>query len=225
MRLHKSGSIIFDLDGTLIDTLADLAAATNQVLARYGWPPHEQEAYRYLVGEGMVKLAAKAMPEMVRQPELIQEVAAALRQEYQERCLEQSRPYPGVAAMLATLQRHSCRLAVLSNKPQEQASFLLTHFFPDISFQEIWGARAGWPLKPEPTAALALAAALETPPGRCFLVGDSGVDMLTAQQAGMIPVGVLWGFRSAAELERAGALALVAFPAEIVELVWHFQFR
>lgn len=212
------GGLIFDLDGTLIDSLADLAGAGNAVLARHSWPGHPPSAYRFFIGDGMTKLAERILPAAKRQPEVIQQVARELRQEYRRRCRESSRPFPGVPAMLTALQRQHLPLAVLSNKPEDLTLLLLSHFFPEINFQAIRGAREGEPLKPDPAGALAVAAALGVPPARIMLVGDAANDIWTATRAGMIPVGVLWGFRPEAELRAAGAKYLVAAPEDLVRL-------
>lgn len=217
-EVRKSGGLIFDLDGTLLDTLQDLATAANVVLARHGWPGHPLAAYRFFIGDGLTKLAERVLPAAVRQPETIREIAAALRQEYHRRCLATTRPYPGILPMLSELQQLGSALAVLSNKPDDLTRLLVDHFLPEIHFQVIQGAREGVPLKPDPAAALGIAQALQLPPERLMLVGDSANDLLTARRAGMIPVGVLWGFRPEAELRAAGACHLVATPADLVRL-------
>lgn len=216
---ESPGGLIFDLDGTLLNSLTDLATAGNLVLTRQGWPPHPAAAYKWFIGDGMTKLAERILPLKARRPEVIRQIAQELRQEYRRHCRECTRPYPGIPAMLAALQRQRLPLGVLSNKPEDLTLLLLDHFFPEINFQAIRGGREGEPLKPDPAGALAVAAALEVPPARIMLVGDGANDILTAKRAGMIPVGVLWGFRSEAELRAAGAHYLIAEPSDLMPLI------
>lgn len=210
--------IIFDLDGTLLDTLQDLAGAMNQVLRRLGYPAHPPEAYKLMVGDGMLNLARRALPAAARGEAMVQAAAAALREEYSRRWQFQTEPYAGLPAVLAQLGRR-LPMAVLSNKPDDLAKRMMAAFFPLIPFAAVWGAAPSRPLKPDPAGALGLARLLGLKPEQVCLVGDSGVDLATARAAGMQGVGVLWGFRPAAELRAAGARTLLARPADLLSLV------
>ncbi|MBI4705607.1 MAG: HAD family hydrolase [Deltaproteobacteria bacterium] len=206
-------AVIFDLDGTLCDTLTDIAAAMNEALGARGLAGHPREAYRKLVGDGVDVLARRALP--AGHEGDAGAVAAAFRERYAARLLLATWPYPGVPEMLAALAARGLALAVLSNKPHEATVRLVGAIFPGVPFAAVRGQEPGVPTKPDPTAAHALAASLAVAPARCVLVGDSGVDMQTARAAGMRAVGVLWGYRDRAELVAGGAESVVASPAEL----------
>lgn len=214
----KFDAVIFDLDGTLLDTLADLAGSMNQVLQQLGWPEHPPEAYKYFVGDGMVNLARRALPPAERRDEVVAPAVAALREVYGRRWQRLTRPYPGIPELLQTLGRQGILLGVLTNKPDDLARLMVQAFFPDIRFVAVAGAQPGRALKPDPAGALALARGFGLLPAAVVFVGDSGVDMQTAGGAGMYPVGALWGFRPAEELRAAGARILVQTPADLLRL-------
>lgn len=215
---HPIEAIIFDLDGTLLDSIGDIAACANTVLAEWGCPTHSVETYTELVGDGLTNLARKVLPQIRRIPEEIEAFVSAYRIHYQARWNETSAAYPGIAEMLTELTRRKIPLAVLSNKRDDFTQVCVTHFFPSVPFQEIRGERAGVPIKPAPQAALEIASSLGVAPERCLFVGDSEIDIQTGVRAGMTSVAVLWGFRSRAVLEEAGARIFLARPAELLEL-------
>ncbi|MCA9624233.1 MAG: HAD family hydrolase [Myxococcales bacterium] len=212
-------AVIFDLDGTLADTLRDIAQAMDRVLASAGLPTHDEDSYRGFVGRGARVLVQLALPEEARDQE--EAVLAAFLADYGEHLVIATRPYPGVDALLETLASRAPRprLAVLSNKPHDATQRVVATIFPHHPFDAVYGQRPDWPRKPDPASALALAAELGVEPTRCLFVGDTAVDMETALRAGMTPVGCLWGFRDREELIRAGAAALVSRPAEIDRLL------
>ena len=212
-------AVIFDLDGTLLDTAADLATSANAALAELGAPPHPVEAYKRFVGDGVEVLLQRALPAQRRDSETVARGVALMRAHYGRHWHDQTRPYPGIAELLATLAARAARLAVLSNKPHDPAVQTIRHFFPTVPFAKVVGARPGVPHKPDPTAALALARDLEVAAADCWLVGDSGSDMLTARSAGMLGVGATWGFRGEAELRAHGAVVLLAAPADLLALI------
>jgi len=212
-------AVIFDLDGTLLDTLADLADSMNRVLAGWGFPPHPRREYRYLVGAGMLNLARRALPPDRRQEELAVQVAAAMREEYGRHWQDATLPYPGIPELLAALRTRGLKLAVLSNKPDEFTKIMVGAYFPVEWFSLVEGALPSRPLKPHPAGAVEIAARLHLAPRECLYCGDTDIDMETAQAAGMFPVGVLWGFRRAEELVAHGARALIDVPAELLPLV------
>lgn len=210
--------MIFDLDGTLVDTLADVAAAMNLALQERGLEPRALAIYRRFVGEGVERLVTLLLGEAA-DPALIVAVAEGYRRIYPARMLLQSQPYPGVRALLAALQARGVPLAVLSNKPHVDTRAMVEALFPGVFLeQRVIGQRADRPRKPDPTVALQLAAELNVAPESCLFVGDTPVDVRTAQAAGMWPIGVAWGFRPLDELIGLGAVP-VADPAEILGLL------
>ncbi len=210
---------VFDLDGTLLDTLKDLADAMNRVLGRHGYPTHPQDAYRYFVGEGARLLVTRTLPETERTDPTIERVLADFMQDYGTAWNVATRPYPGIPELLAALHERGVRLAVLSNKPHPFTVSCTHRFFPDHPFDLVYGQLPEFPRKPDPTTALRIAAEFGAPPERCLYLGDTATDMQTACRAGMAAVGVLWGFRPADELTEHGAAVLIETPHEAVGLL------
>ncbi len=212
---HPLEAIIFDLDGTLLNTIQDIATCGNVVLDNWGCPIHSVETYTELVGDGLTNLARKVLPPPRRTPRDIEDFIQEYRVHYQARWKETSTAYPGIPEMLAELGRRNIPLAVLSNKRDDFTQVCVSHFFPTVRFREVRGERSGVPIKPAPDAALDIAALLEVEPARCAFVGDSEIDVKTGQHAGMLSIGVLWGFRPKAVLEEAGAHILISHPREL----------
>lgn len=214
-------AFMFDLDGTLLDTLADIAAACNQLLSLHGWPQHPVSVYRHMVGNGFGTLIRRAVPEAVL-ASLDARTLAQLVEEgrgiYGQHLQGATVPYPGMTEALRALSERGLLLAVLSNKPDEMTQTLIPQQFPDIAFAQIYGGRSDMPLKPDPSGALKLLQNMGISPADCFYVGDSDVDMKTALAAGMIPVGVSWGFRGEDEVRAAGAAHIVRQAADLVRL-------
>lgn len=210
-------AVLFDLDGTLADTLADLANAVNHALTTLGCPTHPRDAYRFLVGDGARNLCTRALP--ANRPDLVDETLRLMREHYDAHCFDETRLYPGIPELVAELHRRSYRLAVLSNKPDEFTKRMIARYFPENPFDAIHGQRTGVPIKPDPTAALQIAGELKIPVADWLYLGDTNTDMRTAVNAGMYPVGVLWGFRPQAELEQSGAKALVKNPEDVLKLL------
>lgn len=214
-------AVLFDLDGTLLDTLADLAASGNAVLEERGCPPHPVDAYRVYVGSGMEHLVRAIFPEDSR-PAPGAETEAALREyraAYEARWQDTTRPYDGIEALLEALAACGTALGVLSNKAHDFTRRCVEAFLPGAPWGAVLGAREGVAKKPDPAGALEAAAKLGVDPGRCLFVGDSDVDMLTARNAGMRAIGVAWGFRPVSELLEAGAERVVGHPGALLELV------
>ncbi len=212
----------FDLDGTLLNTLADIGNACNRMLAAHGFPTHALPAYAAMVGNGFTRTAELALPPAVARglsPEDLESLAAEARARYAVCLREHTAPYDGMPQALAALADRGMTLAVLSNKPDAWTVELISYFFPDIPFALVRGARPASPLKPDPEVPRAMLAELGLQAGRCAYVGDSDVDMRTALNAGMLPVGAAWGFRGGAELLHAGARLLAAQPAELPGLL------
>lgn len=208
--------VIFDLDGTLLDTIADLAAATNFALRAYNHPVHEVDKYRYFVGDGVRKLVERALPEDARSPIHIDEVLGYFRQYYMRHCEDLTAPYPGIVELLSELQDAGVKLAVASNKFQIGTESLVKRFFPNINFVAVLGQREGVPVKPNPQIIFDIIQLAGVTKEQTLYVGDSGVDMQTAVAAGVDSVGVLWGFRTADELLQNGAGSLASTPREIL---------
>ena len=215
-------AFIFDLDGTLLDTLEDIGQACNAVLAAHGYPTHPLAAYRRMVGNGFGRLVRSALPPAALQaltPEALTPLVDEARAWYGRHMREHTHPYAGMPEALTELARRGLTLAVLSNKPDDFTRTLINHYFPQIPFAEVRGGRSDTPLKPDPAGPRAILAALGLEAGQCFYVGDSDVDMLTARNADMVSVGVGWGFRGREEVRAAGARHLVNTPAQLPELV------
>jgi phosphoglycolate phosphatase len=210
-------AVLFDLDGTLLDTLADLADAANRVLAQAGMPTHIPSAYRRFVGDGSRMLMTRALPEGHRSAACIDACLAQFKEDYGRHWRNATCPYPGIDELLQALTRRRIPCAVVTNKPHVFAERCVRHFFPQTPFRITLGQQAGLPLKPHPGMALAAARGLQTAAQECLFLGDSGVDMETARAAGMLPVGAAWGFRTTEELIRTGAAAIVRKPGEVLE--------
>jgi phosphoglycolate phosphatase len=210
---------IFDLDGTLLDTIEDLTDSMNAALAALGFPARTIEESKALVGDGLSTFIRRALPEKERNnPESIRRLNEAMRAEYRIRSAVKTRPYPGIQEMLDRLEAEGVPLAILSNKPHAATLSVVAHFFPRTAFRPILGARETVPIKPDPAGALEIASLLEILPGRILYLGDTNTDMQTATAAGMFAVGAVWGFRTPAELRASGAQALADRPADVLKL-------
>ncbi len=212
-------AVIFDLDGTLLDSLVDIAAAMNNALRAMGLPEHPLSAYRYFVGDGVEYLAERALPPERRDEESKKLCIAAMRAFYAEHWADNTVPYPGVRDLLSELARSNAAMAVLSNKPDDFTRRMVAALLPFAPFTIVRGARPHVPKKPHPAAALEIAQAFGVAPGAILYLGDTGTDMRTAAAAGMYGVGALWGFRPAEELVADGARALVAAPGDVLDLI------
>ena len=208
--------VIFDLDGTLINSLPDISAAMNRSLAKYGLPGYEENSYKYKVGNGVVKLTERSVGD---HPELLDQVLEAYMADYAQNSRVNTYAYKGVPEMLQGLIDKGLKVAVLSNKDQADVDNVLAYYFPGIAFSVIRGRVEGVPLKPDPAAALLIAQDMGVLPGECWYVGDTSMDMNCGNAAGMETVGVLWGFRPREELMASGARELIAEPEELLRLV------
>jgi len=212
-------AVMFDLDGTLLDTIEDLADSMNAVLAGLGVPGHRVDAYKRFVGDGVEMLVRRALPADRADDETIAACATRMKEEYRERWHVKTRPYPGVPETLDGLAEKRVAATVLSNKPEDFTVKCVERFLPGWSFAVVRGAREGVPRKPDPAAAVEIAAGLLIPPAEILYVGDTDTDMRTAVAAGMRPVGALWGFRDADELRASGAATLISSPPDLLELL------
>ena len=211
--------VIFDLDGTILNTIADLATATNQALQHFGYPTHSIEAYRFFVGNGINKLFERALPEPERTEANVLRIRSQFIPYYNVHNADLSTPYPGIPELLGTLQEKKIHVAVASNKYQSATEKLINHYFPSIHFDAVLGQREGIPIKPDPTIVNDILQATGFTPSEVLFVGDSGVDMQTALHAGVDGLGVSWGFRPKTELEAHHPKAIINNPIEILDFL------
>lgn len=213
---------IFDLDGTLIDSLADLAEAINLMLVDNGYPRQPMEVFPRYIGDGVRALVERALPADALAMEDLDARVQDYQRHYANTWHHKTTPYTGIREVLDELQTRDVKLAVLSNKPQAFTKLCCDHFFPETRFEAVLGARDGVPRKPHPAGALEICELLGVKPEECVYVGDSGIDMELAVNAGMFPAGVSWGFRGEAELLAHGAKTIVRHPDDLLCLVADF---
>ena len=219
MAERKFDAVMFDLDGTLLDTLEDLADSMNSVLATRGYPEHPIDAYRYFVGDGMHNLIRRALPNAAADDETVEAAAVEMRAVYAKRWDHKSRPYDGIPEMISALSAKSLRLCVLSNKPDGFTKLCVSKLLDPTRFEVVRGALDDVPRKPEPIAAIRIAKEMGIPRDRFLYLGDTNTDMKTANGAGMFAVGAAWGFRPESELVQYGARVVIHRPRELLDLV------
>ncbi len=210
---------IFDLDGTLLDTIGDLAEACNYMLALRGLDSHTREEYRKMVGNGILRLVERALPEELRTPEYVAEARQDFVAYYVDHIDCYTHPYEGIRVVLHSLQNDGWLLAVASNKFDAGTKTLVANIFPEVAFKTIYGNREGFPLKPDAALLELIMTECGATPETTFMIGDSGVDIQTAQAAGVPSVGCSWGFRPRTELEEFGADFIVDNPLEILQIL------
>jgi phosphoglycolate phosphatase len=214
--------IVFDLDGTLLNTLKSIAAAFNRTLKKMDMPEHELEDYRYFIGEGVYKCAERCLPLERRSKENIDRLVELEREDYSTSWKADAEPYNGIKTLISSAKEKGFKLAVLSNKDDRFAKQCVDHYFPDLPFESIIGYSDSVPHKPDPTGANLIAQTLDLQPEELVMVGDTSIDILTAQACNMHSVGVLWGFREINELKKAGAEKIIKHPAELLTLISQF---
>ncbi len=211
---------IFDLDGTLINSLADLAEAMNHALAAAGFAGHPVESYRKMVGNGVSVLADRAAGGKDKlTPETKEKLLAEFSAYYTVHCMDNTRPYEGIPQMLDRLTELGVKYAVNSNKPDGFSKKIVGTLFPEHDFAEVWGKRDGCNIKPAPDGVNGIMSKLGVERDEVMYIGDSDVDVYTAQNADVRFCGVKWGFRSVEELTSAGAEAVASSPEDIIDLV------
>lgn len=211
--------VIFDLDGTLLNTIADLAAAANYALQQLGYPTHPVDTIRTYVGNGINKLLERSLPEAERNEENVMRMRSHFVPYYDKHNADLSCPYPGIVALLEELQHRGVMIAVASNKYQTATAELVKHYFPAVDFIEVLGQREGIAVKPDPTIVFDILKKAKVLPEEVVYVGDSGVDMQTAINSGVDAVGVSWGFRPKAELESFCPKGIIDKAEELLEFV------
>ena len=215
----KFEAVLFDLDGTLLDSIEDLTDSMNIVLDGFGFPGHDAEACKHFVGDGVEMFALRALPENQRDEATVAQCAAEMRAEYRKRWSLKTQPYDGIPELLDDLTLRHLKLAVLSNKPEESTKEMVAELLSKWRFYPVAGARSSVPKKPDPILAIEISQQLRLPADKFLYLGDTGTDMKTAKGAGMFAVGALWGFRTAEELKDTGAEVLVAHPSEVLQLL------
>lgn len=219
MVTDKIKGIIFDLDGTLIDSLADIATAANAVLEQFGFAVHPIQDYRIFVGDGVNVLMERIVPGQELTDEFKMKFLLAWKKEYSKQWNVQTRPYDGILDLINELKKGGYRLGVLSNKPQEFTQACVAEFFESDLIKPVWGLCEDRPKKPDPKGALEMASEWGLAPDEILYVGDTSTDMQTAVNAGMWPLGVSWGFRSQQELLAHGARSIIDHPMDLMKIV------
>ncbi len=214
----KFEAVIFDLDGTLLDTLEDIANSANSMLKGYGFAAHAVNEYRYLVGDGINTLVSRVLPAEKRNDDTIAECVKVFRDNYSRSWKTNTKMYEGIPELLDALAEKHVKMAILSNKSDDFTRLCVHELLSNWSFEMILGQRDGIPLKPDPRGAQEIAENFGISPERFLYLGDTGIDMKTAVNAKMFPVGALWGFRPADELLKHGAKALIERPMELLTL-------
>ncbi len=212
-------AVLFDLDGTLLNTIEDIGDATNRILEQNGFPVHGMDTYRRFVGDGARNFIIRVLPEDKRIDTIIHPCLDAFKEDYGRNWNVKTAPYDGIPELLDTLTARRLKMAVLSNKPHEYTIKCMEGFLSDWNFDVVFGQRVVVPNKPDPAGALEIAEQLNIPPSEFLYLGDTEIDLKTSIAAGMFPVGVLWGFRSAKELRGNGAKVLIKKPLDVMNLL------
>lgn len=212
-------ALLFDLDGTLLNTLGDLADAMNAVLLQHGAPAHPVESYKTFIGEGLSLLVARSLPECMRNNgDVVQQCTDAFKKTYAACWSRTTTPYDGIVELLASITAAALPMAILSNKPHAMTLATVHYFFGSFTFAAVIGD-GNFPRKPDPAAAHYIASVVGVAPENFLFIGDTKTDMQTAHAAGMVPVGVSWGFRDEAELRTHGASSILKHPSELLPLL------
>ncbi len=211
-------AVLFDLDGTLVNSLEDLANSTNYALSKFGFPMHETEKYKYFVGDGMPKLIERVLPESERNDDIKQKVFDCFFDHYREHYCDKTDVYDGIMELINNLKLRGIKMAVVSNKAEEMAVTVVNKLFQN-SFDIVCGKRDGYPAKPDASLTLKVINDLGVSSSECLFVGDSGMDMAAAVNANCLGVGVLWGFRTEEELLSNGANYIIESPLELMEII------
>jgi len=210
---------IFDLDGTLLDTIEDIKNSMNLVLEKRGFPVHNTEFYKKAVGEGTEKLVIDSLPEDKRDEKTVKECLYELKENYSKMWANKTKPYEGIPEILNTLINKGIIVSILSNKDDKFTKAMVKYFFPNYNFAFVFGSRDGIPKKPSPEVPLYIAEKTEIPPDQYAFVGDSSFDIQTGKNANMFSIGVSWGFKPIETLVESGADLIVETPDQILALL------
>lgn len=211
-------AVLFDLDGTLADSLIDLADGVNRAIASKGFPTHDVEAFKYFVGDGIPKMIERALPKSNRDADTVNEIKDIFLPYYAIHYADNTYAYKGMPELVNALKEKGFIVAVVTNKEQNMANEVVKSLYGDV-FDLIFGKRDGIPAKPDPTAALMAMEELGVTPEECVFIGDSGMDVATAVNSGAVPVGELWGFRKEDELLANGAKYIISKPQELLDII------
>ncbi len=211
--------VLFDLDGTLLNTLDDLANAVNYALEKFGYPTHQIEKYKKFVGNGMKNLINRAVPEEIKNTEIEKQILASFMERYSAHSTDLTCPYEGIEELIDTLKSKGIKIGMVTNKAHKEAVAIMDKYFSG-KFDYIIGNSEKFPLKPNPQVALYALENMGCTPEESIFIGDSGVDMETGKNGGFYPVGVLWGFREREELETHGAKAIISHPSELQKILF-----
>ena len=214
----KYKAIIFDLDGTLLNSLIDIADSVNLVLEKHNLPTHQLDDYKLFIGNGLEKLVERALPENVTNNEF-NKYLSEIREVYSNNQISKTKPYDGVLEMLSELQKRNISINILSNKPIDFTKMVVKHFLGDFKFENVLGAREGIPKKPNPQAVFEIIENLGIDKSEVLYVGDTGTDMQTAENADLTSVGVLWGFRDMEELVENNADYIIEEASKIISII------
>ena len=217
--MHQFSAVLFDLDGTLANSLYDIADAMNRTLLRFDCSIYDYESYRYFVGRGLKDLVIQCLPEERRGEKEVDEVLAVMMEEYGKSYVDKTVLYDGIPELLDALVAKDYKLTVLSNKADELTQQVAEHLLSDWPFDIILGATEHFPRKPAADSALHIAGELGVAPENMLYLGDTNIDMQTANAAGMYAVGVTWGFRPRKELEENGAKMIIDFPLDLLKII------
>ncbi len=211
-------AVLFDLDGTLVDSLTDLADGVNHAIAQRGFATHPVEAFKYFVGDGIPKMIERALPENCRDAATVDKIKKDFLEYYSQHYADNTYAYNGMPELVNTLKKQGYIIAVVTNKQQDMADEVVKSLYGNV-FDLIFGKREGIPAKPDPTAALMAMKQLGVKPEECVFIGDSGMDVATAVNSGAVPVGELWGFRDREELLKNGAKYIIEKPQQLLDII------
>lgn len=214
----KFNAVFFDLDGTLVNSLEDLASCVNYVLKQKGYPTHKTECYKLFAGDGILKMIERAAPSELSDSPIILELKEMFMQYYAEHYADNTTAYEGLIDLVESLKKKGIKLAVVTNKAQEMAQKVVEKLFGN-SFDYILGLREGIPAKPDPTGIFMAMKELSVEPSECAFVGDTGMDVAGGVNAGAYPIGVLWGFREKDELVKFGAKEFASTAEELLNII------
>lgn len=215
----KVEAIVFDLDGTLLNTVEDIMDSTNEALTYFGFPKHSLNDYYYFIGDGIEELVRRALPEEKRDEETVKKCLERVVKEYHKRWHNKTKPYDGITEMLDYFQKKEMKMAILSNKPQDFTEVTTNYFFKEIKFEAVIGAQKGLLKKPDPLGLIKILEIFGVEKDKVVYLGDTKTDIITAKRGEVIPIGAEWGFRGRDELFKAGAKFIAKTPKDFIKII------